>query len=63
MKIFEATGKNWERMGNVRFAVVCKGEDGAAARERLVAIQQGLNTVNMTETFEVDDSVKAALEG
>ena len=29
----------------------------AASRERLVAIQQGLNTVNMTETFEVDDSV------
>lgn len=35
---------------------------GAAARKRLVAIQQGLNTVNMTETFEVDDSVKVALE-
>lgn len=34
-----------------------------AARERLVAIQQGLNTVNMTEAFEIDDSVKAALEG
>ena len=34
MKIFEATGKNWERMGNVRFAVVCKGEDGAGAQER-----------------------------
>lgn len=34
LKIFQATGKNWERMGNVRFAVVCKGEDGAAARER-----------------------------
>lgn len=33
-KIFEATGKNWERMGNVRFAVVCKGEDGSAAQER-----------------------------
>ena len=34
LKIFEATGKNWERMGNVRFAVVCRGEDGALARER-----------------------------
>ncbi len=34
MKIFEATGKNWERMGNVRFAVVCRGEDGTPARER-----------------------------
>ena len=34
MKIFEATGKNWERMGNVRFAVVCRGEDGTNAQER-----------------------------
>lgn len=34
LKIFDAVGKNWERTGNVRFAVVCKGEDGAAARER-----------------------------
>ena len=34
MKIFEATGKNWERMGNVRFAVVCKDGDGATAKER-----------------------------
>lgn len=34
LKIFEAMGKNWERMGNVRFAVVCKGEDGALAEER-----------------------------
>ena len=34
MKIFDAMGKNWERMGNVRFAVVCKGEDGMPARER-----------------------------
>ena len=38
MKIFQATGKNWERMGNVRFAVVCKGEDGAAARERCAGV-------------------------
>ena len=34
LKIFDAVGKNWERMGNVRFAVVCKGEDGALAEER-----------------------------
>lgn len=34
VKIFESMGKNWERMGNVRFAVVCKGEDGALAEER-----------------------------
>ena len=47
MKIFDATGKNWERMGNVRFAVVCKGEDGAqercntVAREWSAAMQAG----------------------
>ena len=48
MKIFDAVGKNWERMGNVRFAVVCKGEDGAArercntvAREWAAAMQAG----------------------
>ena len=34
VKIFEAMGKNWERMGNVRFAVVCKGEDGMPVQER-----------------------------
>ena len=34
LKIFDAMGKNWERMGNVRFAVVCKGEDGGNAQER-----------------------------
>ena len=34
LKIFQAVGKNWERMGNVRFAVVCKGEDGGLAQER-----------------------------
>lgn len=33
-QIFESIGKNWERMGNVRFAVVCKGENGALAQER-----------------------------
>lgn len=40
MKIFEAVGKNWERMGNVRFAVVCKGEDGTGAQERCSAVAQ-----------------------
>lgn len=38
MQIFQATGKNWERMGNVRFAVVCKGEDGALAGERCAQV-------------------------
>ena len=38
VKIFEAMGKNWERMGNVRFAVVCKGENSALAQERCSAV-------------------------
>ena len=36
LKIFQATGQNWERAGNLRYAVVCKPgeEDGAFAQER-----------------------------
>lgn len=36
LKIFQATGQNWERAGNLRFAVVCKpgAEDGAFAQEQ-----------------------------
>ena len=34
LKIFEAVGKNWERTGNVRFAVVCKGAENGMAEER-----------------------------
>ena len=34
MKIFDAVGKNWDRMGNVRFAITCKDGDGGNARER-----------------------------
>ena len=34
LKIFDATGKNWERMGNVRFAITCRDGDGGSAGER-----------------------------
>lgn len=36
LKIFQATGQNWERAGNLRFAVVCRPEEGegAFAQER-----------------------------
>ena len=36
LKIFQAIGQNWERAGNLRFAVVCKPgeEEGAFAQER-----------------------------
>ena len=40
LKIYQAMGMNWERMGNARFAVVCKpGEDEKAyAQERCQAL-------------------------
>ena len=42
LKIYQATGQNWERAGNLRFAVVCKpGEgEGAFAQERCGQIAQ-----------------------
>ncbi|HIT02591.1 MAG TPA: phage portal protein [Candidatus Enterenecus merdae] len=40
LKIFQTVGTNWERAGNVRFAVVCKGENGATAQERCTRVAQ-----------------------
>ena len=37
-QIVESIGKNWERMGNVRFAVVCRGENGGLAQERCAQV-------------------------
>ena len=34
MKIYHTIGVNWERCGNVRFAVTCRGGDGTGAAER-----------------------------
>ena len=34
LKIFQATGQNWERAGNVRYAVICRGEEDGTAEER-----------------------------
>lgn len=34
LKIYHAIGVNWERCGNVRFAVTCRGGDGTGAAER-----------------------------
>ena len=34
LKIYRTTGVNWERMGNVRFAVTCKDDNPAFAGER-----------------------------
>ena len=42
LKIFQATGQNWERAGSLRFAVVCKPGEGeeAFAQERCGQIAQ-----------------------
>lgn len=37
MKIYHTIGVNWERCGNVRFAVTCQGGEGAAERGRMLA--------------------------
>ena len=41
LKIYQALGSNWERAGNVRYSVICKGGDeldGVAAQERGKAV-------------------------
>ena len=42
LRIFQATGQNWERAGNLRFAVVCRPGEGeeAFAQERCNQIAQ-----------------------
>ena len=37
MKIYNTIGVNWERCGNMRFAVTCQGGEGAAERGKLLA--------------------------
>ena len=37
MKIYHTVGVNWERCGNLRFAVTCQGGQGAAERGKLLA--------------------------
>ena len=38
MKIFSAMGSNWERCGNVRYAVVCRNDGASSASERAGAV-------------------------
>lgn len=40
LKIYQTIGLNWERVGNVRFAVVCKGENDGMAEERCRRVAQ-----------------------
>lgn len=58
MKIFNSIGINWERMGNARFAVTCKGEGNeyASAGERAAVIADAWQKA-MSDSSEVRDFV------
>ena len=68
MQIYETIGLNWERVGNVRFAVSCKGEDGSAeercarvAREWSQAMSAGPGAVrDFVTSGDVDIKVIGA---
>ena len=59
LKIFQATGQNWERAGNLRFAVVCKpGEDEEFAQERCQQLaDQWSSSMQATRAGSVRDFV------
>jgi len=60
LKIFQATGQNWERAGDLRFAVVCRpGEDeGAFAQERCrLLAQEWSSAMQATRDGSVRDFV------
>lgn len=70
LKIFQTTGTNWERMGNARYAVICRdGENGTAAercgtvaREWAAAMQEsrGGAVRDFVTTGDVDIKVIGA---
>lgn len=62
MKIYETVGRNWERAGNVRYAVICKpgneSLDGNMAQERSrVMAQQWAKAMEQTRNGAVRDFV------
>ena len=59
LKIFQATGNNWERMGNVRFAVVCKDGGGNAQERCQVMAKQWSEAMQSSRRGSVRDFVAA----
>ena len=60
LKIFQTTGRNWERAGNLRYAVICKPgeEDGAFAQERCRQLaQEWSSAMQATHAGSVRDFV------
>ncbi|MBQ7777769.1 MAG: serine/threonine protein phosphatase [Oscillibacter sp.] len=57
MKIYHTVGVNWERCGNVRFAVTCKNGEGQAAERSRQLAQQWSGAMQDTRSGSVRDFV------
>ena len=57
MKIYYTTGVNWERCGNVRFAVTCKDDGGSAAERGQVLAQEWSRAMQDAGSGRVRDFV------
>ncbi|WP_295751904.1 serine/threonine protein phosphatase [uncultured Oscillibacter sp.] len=58
MKIYNTIGVNWERCGNVRFAVTCPGGEGAGQRGQMLA-EEWSRAMRETRGGSVRDFVAA----
>ena len=59
LKIFQAVGNNWERMGNVRFAVVCRDGGGSAQERCQIVARQWSEAMQAGRQGSVRDFVAA----
>ena len=57
MKIYHTIGVNWERCGNVRFAVTCRDGEGSAAQRGQVLAQEWSRAMQETRSGDVRDLV------
>ena len=57
MKIYHTIGVNWERCGNVRFAVTCRDSEGSAAQRGQVLAQEWSRAMQETRSGDVRDLV------
>ena len=57
MKIYHTVGVNWERCGNVRFAVTCRDGGGSAVERGQVLAQEWSRAMQDTKSGSVRDFV------
>ena len=57
MKIYHTIGVNWERCGNVRFAVTCRDSEGSAAQRGQALAQEWSRAMQETRSGDVRDLV------